>query len=223
MIAGPPADGPDYGAMRQAMVTTQLRAGEIGDERVLAAMGSVPRERFVPEPERAYDDSALQIGHGQTISQPWIVAAICQALELGGSEDVLEIGTGSGYSAAVLALLCQRVVSIERLPELAARARRTLDDLGIAGVEVRTGDGSLGPAAGETFDAIAVHAAAPRVPPALAGALRPGGRLVIPLAERGHENLVALRRNGSELERTEIAPCRFVPLVGESGFGSRGR
>jgi len=206
------------------MVARQLAARGITDARVLAAMGSVPRERFVPAAvaESAYEDSALPIGHRQTISQPWIVAAICQGLELGGDEDMLEVGTGSGYSAAVLAALSSQVVSIELVHELAERARATLADLGVANVEVRTGDGSAGPVEGESFDAIAVHAAAPAVPPALAVALRPGGRLVIPLSEGRDEMLVAIRRTDDgrdpRFERTAIAPCRFVPLLGQSGF-----
>ncbi len=206
------------------MVAIQLRARAIDDERVLAAMGTVPRERFVPSAvaESAYEDSALPIGHRQTISQPWIVAAICQGLELRGGEEVLEVGTGSGYSAAVLAALSSWVVSIELVPELAEQARASLADLGVANVEVRTGDGGAGPAEGESFDAIAVHAAAPALPPALARALRPGGRLVIPLSEGREEMLVAIRRiddgNDPRFERTAIAPCRFVPLLGQSGF-----
>lgn len=222
-------DAPDYDALRAAMVATQLRARGIGDERVLEAMASVPRERFVPDSVRAsaYDDSALPIGHNQTISQPWIVAAICQGLELRGGEEVLEIGTGLGYSAAVLARLSDRVVSVEVLPELAERARESLAELSFANVEVRTGDGGLGPKPGESFEAIAVHAAAPALPPALAAALRPGGRLVIPLSTGRDDTLVAVRRtdDGAEprYESTAIAPCRFVPLVGQAGFQASGR
>lgn len=206
------------------MVARQLARRGITDPRVLKAMGAVPRERFVPASlaESAYEDSALPIGHRQTISQPWIVAAICQGLELLGSEEVLEIGTGSGYSAAVLAEMSRRVVSIELVPELADRARTTLADLEIANVEVRTGDGSIGAAEDESFDAIAVHAAAPKVPPALASALRMGGRMVIPLSSGREEMLIAIRRveDGGEtrFEQTPIAACRFVPLLGESGF-----
>ena len=145
------------------MVERQLHRRGIDDERVLDAMAEVPRELFVPESvrESAYNDSALPIGHEQTISQPWIVAAICQAMELRGSEKVLEVGTGSGYSAAVLARLAAEVITIERVPELADRARAALGDLGIAGVEVVIGDGSAGLPDRSPFDAIAVHAAAP--------------------------------------------------------------
>ena len=215
-----------FEAARAKMVERQLRAGGIRDERVLAAMGTVPREAFVPERRRkhAYEDGALPIGHGQTVSQPWIVAAICEALELLGDEDVLEIGTGSGYSAAVLAMLARRVVSVEIIEELAAQARATLDDLGHSNVEVLVGDGSGEVAAPQSYDAIAVHATAPALPGPLARALRPGGRLVIPIAENHADLLVAFRRTddgrGEEpvLKRRALAPCRFVPLVGEGGF-----
>ncbi len=210
------------------MVERQLRRGGIADERVLAAMARVPREMFVPadRQRRAYDDSALPIGHGQTVSQPWVVAAICEALELRGSEDVLEIGTGSGYSAAVLAELAHRVVSIELVPELAERARATLATLSVCNVEVLAGDGTQDVAGPQSYDAVAVHAAAPALPPLLARALRPNGRLVIPIAQRDADLLVVFRRTddgqtgGPELSRRTIAPCRFVPLLGEGGFPS---
>ena len=208
------------------MVERQLRRGGIADERVLVAMGKVPREMFVPADRRrrAYDDSALPIGHGQTVSQPWVVAAICEALDLAGSEDVLEIGTGSGYSAAVLAELARSVLSIELIPELAQRARATLAALAYRNVEVLAGDGTGDVAGPQSYDAIAVHAAAPGLPPALVRALRPNGRLVIPIAERDADLLVAFHRtddgqaNDPQLSRHPIAPCRFVPLLGEGGF-----
>jgi len=213
-------------AARAAMVEHQLRGGGIRDERVLGAMGAVPRELFLPPKrrERAYDDGALPIGCGQTMSQPWVVAAICEGLELAGDEDVLEVGTGSGYSAAVLSLLARTVVSIELVEELAERARETLTVLGYENVEVRAGDGSGEAVDGQAFDAVAVHAAAPNLPPALARALRPGGRLVLPIAEGDADMLVAFTRiddGGSgelRLKRRPIAPCRFVPLLGEGGY-----
>src|SRR6478752_1813041 len=151
---------PDFAALRASMVERQLRRREISDERVLGAMEAVPREAFVPEPERrrAYADSALPIGEGQTISQPWIIAAICQALALKGEELVLEVGTGSGYSGAVLSLLAAHVVSVERHEPLSRAAARVLGDLGIANVELLVGDGSLGVPERAPFDAIAVHA-----------------------------------------------------------------
>jgi protein-L-isoaspartate(D-aspartate) O-methyltransferase len=217
---------PEAAAARAAMVDRQLREGGIRDERVLAAMAEVPREAFVPERirDRAYEDGALPIGHGQTVSQPWVVAAICEGLELTGDEEVLEIGTGSGYSTAILALLARHVRSIEIVDELAERAARTLAELGYSNVEVLAGDGSGEVAGPQSVDAIAVHAAAPALPGGLVRALRPGGRLVIPIAERGADLLVAFRRtdDGSgdepELRRKAIAPCRFVPLIGEGGF-----
>jgi protein-L-isoaspartate(D-aspartate) O-methyltransferase len=202
------------------MVEWQLRRRDIADERVLEAMGEVPREEFVPERQRrrAYADSALPIGAAQTISQPWIVAAICQALELKGPERVLEIGTGSGYSAAVLSHLAAEVISIERHESLASAARLTLDSLGIANVGVVVGDGSRGFAQRAPFEAIAVHATAPAPPPSLLGQLGEGGRMVVPIAAEGADLLTVFRRRGGVLSSKAIGPCRFVPLVGEEGF-----
>jgi len=210
----------DYAARRARMVERQLRRRGIADERVLAAMGEVPREAFLPARRRhqAYSDQALPIGSEQTISQPWIVAAICQALALRGSERVLEVGTGSGYSAAVLARLAAEVVSVERHAELAAAARETLEALAVGNVEVLVGDGSRGVPARAPFDAIAVHAAAPAPPPPLLAQLADGGRLVVPVADDSVEILTLLRREGSELESTSLGPCRFVPLIGEEGY-----
>jgi len=213
-------------AARAAMVERQLRGGGIRDERVLEAMGTVPRERFVPERRRgrAYDDSALPIGYDQTVSQPWVVAAICEALELRGDEEVLEIGTGSGYSTAVIASLARHVRSIELVEELAERAAATLAELGYANVEVVAGDGSGEVAGSRSYDAIAVHAAAPALPGPLARALRPSGRLVIPIAEGDADMLTVFHRvddastDEPRLRRRAIAPCRFVPLLGEGGF-----
>ena len=206
------------------MVRRQLRRRGIADERVLAAMASVPRELFVAErlEGRAYADSALPIGDGQTISQPWVVAAICQALALEGTERVLEIGTGSGYSTAILALLAGEVVSIERFADLAAEARLRIEALDPGKVEIRVGDGSRGAADRAPYEAIAVHASAPAPPPSLLAQLAPGGRMVIPLAEAGADMLTLLRSGDGGLESTVIAPCRFVPLVGEEGFSDRG-
>jgi protein-L-isoaspartate(D-aspartate) O-methyltransferase len=202
------------------MVERQLRRRGIGDEGVLAAMGEVPRERFVAEPERrrAYADTALPIGHGQTISQPWIVAAICQALELEGSETVLEVGTGSGYSACILARLAARVITIERIAELAAEARARLAELGVENVEVRVGDGSKGLPERAPFDGIAVHATAPEEPHSLLAQLAEGGRLVVPIASDGADLLTVFRRNGDRTSSEVVAPCRFVPLVGDEGY-----
>ena len=202
------------------MVERQLRRRGIGDERVLAAMAAVPREEFVPEGRRgrAYADSALPIGEEQTISQPWIVAAICRALELKGSERVLEIGSGSGYSAAVLSRLAAEVIGVERYESLATEARRTLDRVGVENVELLVGDGSLGVPDRSPFEAIAVHATAPAPPQTLLAQLGDGGRMVVPIAAEGADLLTLFRRAGPELVREEIAPCRFVPLIGEEGF-----
>jgi protein-L-isoaspartate(D-aspartate) O-methyltransferase len=204
------------------MVERQLRRRGIHDERVLAAMAEVPREAFVPERyrSRAYSDSALPIGDDQTISQPWIVAAICQALELQGDETALEIGTGSGYSAAVLGRLAERVITIERLSGLAERARLALEELGVRNVDVRVGDGTVGAPQDAPFEAIAVHATAPEAPASLLAQLTSGGRLVIPLSERTADMLTAFVAVGDGFERQVIAPCRFVPLLGEEGFHS---
>jgi protein-L-isoaspartate(D-aspartate) O-methyltransferase len=211
-----------------AKLAKQLAGRGITDRRVLAAIASVPRERFVPESERshAYEDRALAIGAGQTISQPWIVAAICQALELRAEESVLEIGTGSGYSAAVLARLARRVVSIERIEELALEAGARLDALGVGdAVEIRIGDGSAGAIEGGPFDAIAVHAAVPEAPRALLALLAPGGRLLAPVADAGDEVLTRFRRprevpegEVAAFSREPLVPCRFVPLIGEGAY-----
>jgi protein-L-isoaspartate(D-aspartate) O-methyltransferase len=206
-------------AERQAMVERQLRARGIRDERVLAAMARVPREDFVPDDvrDRAYQDAALPIGEGQTISQPYMVARICEELELHGGERVLDVGTGSGYQAAVLAELAAEVHSIERIPELADRARAILGDR----VHVHVGDGSRGVPEHAPYAAIAVAAAAPRLPEALYEQLEPRGRLVVPVGSRWEQLLQVVVRTpeGPALLRT--VPCRFVPLVGEEGFPGR--
>ena len=204
------------------MVEKQLRARGIADERVLGAMASLPRERFVPEERRpiAYADEALPIPAGQTISQPWIVARMTELLSPKGGDRVLDIGTGSGYQAAILALLGARVVSIERQPELAASARQRLAELGFGDqVEVRLGDGSLGDPMGAPWDGILVAAAAPAIPVSLREQLSPnGGRLVIPVGDRRRQDLLLVIRQGDTwLERND-GPCVFVPLVGEEGF-----
>ncbi len=211
----------EFADLRARMVERQLRRRGIEDERVLAAMGEVPRELFLPEGlrRRAYADSALPIGAEQTISQPWIVAAICQALELEGSELVLEVGTGSGYSAAVLARLAAHVVSIERHAALSAAAREVLEAQGVRNVELFVGDGSLGVSERAPFDAIAVHATAPAAPPALVEQLAEGGRLVVPISAGDSDALTVLRRHGGQVETRDLGPCRFVPLIGEEGYG----
>jgi protein-L-isoaspartate(D-aspartate) O-methyltransferase len=210
----------DFTQQRERMVERQLRRRGIDDERVLAAMAVVPREHFVPERVRssAYNDSALPIGQDQTISQPWVVAAICQALRLDGDEKVLEIGTGSGYSAAVLAKLAKHVISVERLPELGESARSKLEELEIANVEVIVGDGSRGHPEDAPYDAIAIHAATPEAPHSLIAELAPGGRLVVPIATGSADLLTAFVRQNGDLRQETIGPCRFVPLIGAEGF-----
>jgi protein-L-isoaspartate(D-aspartate) O-methyltransferase len=210
----------DFAELRASMVERQLRRRGISDERTLEAMATVPREHFVPEDVRrsAYNDSALPIGHEQTISQPWVVAAICQSLNLEGDENVLEIGTGSGYSAAVLSRMAQHVVSIERVPELGEWARERLEDLGVENVEVVIGDGSRGHPDGAPYDAIAVHAATPEAPHSLLSQLAPAGRLVVPIATGSSDLLTAFIRENGDLRQETIGPCRFVPLIGAEGF-----
>jgi len=211
---------PKFTEQRARMVERQLRHRGISDERVLAAMAAVPREHFVPQQVRdsSYNDSALPIGHEQTISQPWVVAAICQALRLDGDEAVLEIGTGSGYSAAVLARLARHVISIERVSELGEEARGKLDELGVDNVEVIVGDGSRGHPEDAPYDAIAVHAASPEAPHSLIAELATDGRLVVPIATGSADLLVAFVREEGELRQETIGPCRFVPLIGVEGF-----
>jgi protein-L-isoaspartate(D-aspartate) O-methyltransferase len=203
------------------MVERQLRRRGIGDQRVLAAMARVPRELFVPEKLRAYaySDDALPIGEQQTISQPFVVATICSLLALDGHERVLDVGTGSGYQAAVLAELAAEVVTIERIAVLADAARATLAAAGYSNVEVMVGDGSLGIPERAPFDGIAVAAAAPDVPRALYDQLVEGGRLVVPRGTRGHQELVLVVRTAQGPRERAALPVRFVPLVGDEGFG----
>jgi protein-L-isoaspartate(D-aspartate) O-methyltransferase len=201
---------------RRRMVADQLLARGLRDEPVLDAMGAVPRHRFMPpslEP-LAYSDSALGIGHGQTISQPYMVALMTSLLQLDASSRLLEIGTGSGYQAAVAGRLCREVWSMERVPELAARARELLADLGCTTVHVVDGDGSRGLPEQAPFDGILVTAATPEVPPSLFEQLADGGRLVAPV---GHihrvQTLTVFRRRGDRFERRAEVGCRFVPLI----------
>jgi protein-L-isoaspartate(D-aspartate) O-methyltransferase len=202
------------------MVQRQLRERDIADERVLAAMERVPRDLFVPPEvrDRAYDDAALPIGAGQTISQPYMVARICEALALRGTERVLDVGTGSGYQAAVLAELAREVDTIERIPELAETARANLAAAGYRNVHVHVGDGTRGLPERAPFAAIAVAAAAPDLPPSLYEQLEPRGRLVIPVGRRRVQRLELVIRSPEGPAVVKSVPCRFVPLVGEEGF-----
>jgi len=202
------------------MVERQLAGRDIRDERVLAAMAKVPRELFVPEPlrERAYYDAALPIGSGQTISQPYMVARIAEELGLHGRERVLDVGTGSGYQAAVLAELADEVVTIERIPELAEEARRNLEAAGYGRVDVRIGDGTLGVPERAPYAGIAVAAAAPEMPRTLYEQLEPRGRLVVPVGGPRGQRLEVVVRSPEGPAVVRSVPCRFVPLLGEEGF-----
>ena len=211
----------DWARRRRAMVRDQIRRRGVSDQRVLAALKAVPRERFVPERTRdqAYTDHALGIGCGQTISQPFMVAVMTEALQLTPGERVLEIGTGSGYQAAVLAALADEVHTIERIPELADRARGLLDELGHGDVRIRIGDGCAGWPEAAPFHAILVAAGAPAPPGTLLEQLDPdGGRLVAPVGDRDLQDLVRVRRTGTEFTTERLIACRFVPLVGEEGW-----
>lgn len=205
---------------RHAMVRTQLIGRGITDERVLDAMVSVPRHLFVPTEVRrqAYQDRALPISAGQTISQPFIVALMAQALGLAGDERVLEIGTGSGYAAAVLSLLAAEVYTVERWPTLAADAERRLHDLGYANVHVFVGDGTAGLPAYAPFDGIVVAAAAPWIPRPLREQLGVDGRLVIPVGGRAEQLLLRLTRRGHKTRTEQISGVCFVPLIGEHAW-----
>ncbi|MBF0624690.1 MAG: protein-L-isoaspartate(D-aspartate) O-methyltransferase [Magnetococcales bacterium] len=205
---------------RERMVREFLEARGIRNPRVLEVMRHLPRHMFVDEAlaERAYSDSTLPIGCGQTLSQPYTVARMTEALELTGAEEVLEIGTGSGYQTAVLARLCRRVYTVERLPELARSARLRLQALGIHNVSYHIGDGSLGWPQPREFHRILVTAGAPAAPATLARQLAPGGAMVLPEGTRQRQELIRSRRRGPGEIREVLESCRFVPLVGAHGW-----
>jgi protein-L-isoaspartate(D-aspartate) O-methyltransferase len=206
------------------MVERQLRARGISDERVLEAMATIPRHLFVPVSDQmdAYADCPLPIGHRQTISQPYIVALMTELMKLCGDETVLEIGTGSGYQAAILAHLARKVFSVERIPELAHEAAQRLENLGVSNVSVVESDGTIGLPEEAPFDGILVTAAGPTVPPPLLEQLAEGGRLVIPVGSRMGQMLEVWHRTQGETQRQAIAPVAFVPLVGEHGWDESG-
>ena len=211
----------NFDALRKRMVETQLMARGIKDQRVLKAMLKVPRHLFVDEAlwDRAYGDHALPIGEGQTISQPFMVAIMTELLELKGEEKVLEIGTGPGYQAAILAELCAKVCTVERIGALGMRARRILDFLGYSNVAVRTFDGTYGWRDEAPFDAIIVTAASPDIPQPLFEQLKEGGKMVIPVGDRSLQTLtVATKMPGGKMEVGRSIGCVFVPLLGAYGF-----
>jgi protein-L-isoaspartate(D-aspartate) O-methyltransferase len=204
---------------RKKALLAELRE-EIRDERVLAAFDRVPRERFVPPDlqDEAYENRPLPIGHEQTISQPLIVAMMTEALQLIGTERVLEIGTGSGYQAAILSLLAREVISVERIAPLAATAAERLRDMGYDNVTVRVAGNELGWREGAPYDAIIVTAAAPEIPRDLLDQLAHGGRLVIPVGGRDVQELVRIVKTPEGAVRHNLGPCRFVPLLGRDGW-----
>lgn len=213
--AGPSAQ-PSYESLRQMMVRSQIRARGVRDERVLAAMEQVPRHEFVPEGQRphAYEDRPLPIGEGQTISQPYIVALMTELLAVEEGDKILEIGTGSGYQAAVLAQLTPNVYTIEIIQSLAERAEETLTRLGYETVHVKAGDGYLGWPEYAPFDGIIVTCAPEEVPEALAEQLAEGGRMVIPVGPQWtNQTLYVLRKSEGRLRQKEVIPVRFVPMV----------
>jgi len=210
----------DFEHEREQMVVTQLEARGIQDPAVLVAMRNVPRHLFVDESvrARAYEDTPLPIGEQQTISQPYMVAIMTEALGVRAGARVLEIGTGSGYQAAILAELGTRLVTLERIPVLAERARRLLDMLGYDEVRVEVADGTLGWAEGAPYDAIVVTAGAPRIPRPLVQQLAPGGCLVLPMGEDDLQTLVRIRRGPAGLVEEYLGECRFVKLFGYYGW-----
>ena len=199
----------------------RMREKGIDDARVLAAVSNVPRDRFVPESirNRSYDDSALPIGHSQTISQPSLQALYLQVLDIGPEDTVLEVGAGSGYQTALLAEVAGNVYAVERLPELTQRARAVLDELGYNNIALVTKDGTTGWSKYAPYDAILVAAASPDVPDALVDQLAPGGRLLIPVGDRTTQELMLVHKNpDGEIERRSITQCVFVPLIGRFGW-----
>ncbi len=212
----------EYTLARERMVRDQIVPRRISDERVLSAMRTVPRHRFVPPDLRhlAYADAPLPIGHRQTISQPYIVALMTSLLELKEDDKVFEVGTGSGYQAAILAHIANQVFTIERIGEIADKTRELFQELGLKNIHVVEGDGSLGLEEEAPFDAIIVTAAAPKVPEPLKEQLADGGRMVLPVGGRNGQILELWKRKGRKLEKDRLAPVAFVPLVGDQGWES---
>ena len=213
-------DTMDYQRQRNLMVDTQIISRGVNDARVIAAMRKVPRHLFMDESSwyKAYDDMALPVGEGQTISQPYMVAVMTELLSLGGDEKVLEIGTGSGYQAAVLAELSRELYTIERIQSLSDRAREVIAELGYSNIHMKVGDGTLGWPEAAPFDRILITAAAPSVPEPLVNQLSEGGILVAPVGDRFSQQLVRLLKQKGNLLKEYQTPCVFVPLVGEHGW-----
>jgi protein-L-isoaspartate(D-aspartate) O-methyltransferase len=209
---------------RESMVREQIERRGVHEPRLLEALRALPRHRFVREGDErfAYNDEPLPIGFGQTISQPYITALMTSLACLEGNEVVLEIGTGSGYQAALLGMLARKVISIERIPELAKRAEKTLEEIGIKDIEIHLGDGTLGYPPAAPYQAILVTAAAPSAPQTLLDQLSDGGRLVIPAGEKGVQQLQVWQRLGSRFESEDIIPVAFVPLLGQFGWKESG-
>ena len=210
----------NYKLAREDMVRTQLIPRGIHDTRVLHAMGEVPREKFVPDPMKlyAYEDSPLGIGNSQTISQPFIVALMTEALELTGNETTLEIGTGSGYQAAILSRLSRVVYSVERIESLSEKSRNVLNELGYANIHLKVYDGTLGWSENAPYDAIMVTAGAPAIPDPLVAQLKEGGRLVVPVGDRLSQELIKIVRKGESYYQEDLGGVRFVNLIGEYGW-----
>jgi len=214
-------EGTDYyQSLRDEMVENQIKARGVHDPRVLEAMRRIPRHLFVPEPNkpRAYEDKPLPVGEGQTISQPYIVGWMTELLRLDGHETVLEIGTGTGYQAAILGILARKVYTMERLEPLAKSARRRLEKLGFKNIEVTVGDGSKGFPEHAPYHGIIVTAGSPQVPQALVEQLADGGRLVIPVGTSSMQMLTIVEKHGDTISSTEKGSCVFVPLVGKYGW-----
>jgi protein-L-isoaspartate(D-aspartate) O-methyltransferase len=210
----------DWLRQRKAMVDQQIRPRGVNDHRVLAAMMNIPREMFVPAAQRhsAYEDRALAVGHGQTISQPYIVAYMTEQLAVTPGSRILEIGTGTGYQTAILACLCREVFSVERIHALQKRAVQTLSGFNLTNVHLTVGDGSVGLPAHAPYDRILVTAASPRVPSALVDQLVDGGRIVLPVGSEYEQTIVCVDRRGSRTIETPRLACRFVKLIGEQGW-----
>jgi protein-L-isoaspartate(D-aspartate) O-methyltransferase len=221
MVPGGIGEGDSYGGYRSQLVETLQHKG-VRDLAVLRAVRMVPRHLFVPESvrHRAYDDVALPIGSGQTISQPYVQARYLELLGLSGRERVLEVGTGSGYQTALLALLAESVFSVERIPGLAQSARAALEAAGLRNAIVLVGDGTLGWRPFAPYDAILVAAASPEIPAPLVEQLAPGGKMVIPLGDRVTQTLTVVQRQGEEIRTSTVADVRFVPLLGQFGFSN---